>query len=283
MSERSIVFGNGLVGTVSIPDGYRGRVGLVLLNAGVVHRVGPHRINVRLARRLAAEGVASIRFDLAGQGDSARAAGEHSYQAQAVLDIRAAMDALGTEAGIDQFAIFGFCSGAHHGYPTALADTRVAGLMIYDAFLYATRRSRLNHYLIRIRQHGLFRAVWGRLQRMARAAVKRVGKAEGKTVEDVAAAGFTTIPTLPAFAEGLRTLLARNVDVAIINSGGFEIYNYAGQFHDAFAVYGFGERIRTQFLPDVNHTATVLAAQGDFVQRIAQWMVALDKARQQDS
>lgn len=30
--------------------------GVILLNAGVLHRVGPHRLHVHLARRLAAAG-----------------------------------------------------------------------------------------------------------------------------------------------------------------------------------------------------------------------------------
>ena len=43
---------------------------VVLLNAGIVHRVGPNRMHVLLARALAAAGISSLRFDMSGIGDS---------------------------------------------------------------------------------------------------------------------------------------------------------------------------------------------------------------------
>lgn len=97
MTERSIAFGanNGLIGTICEPSALSsndGGLGWILFNAGVVHRVGPHRINVRLARMLANQGIASIRFDLAGLGDSSRADGQLPFEAQAVSDLSSAMD-----------------------------------------------------------------------------------------------------------------------------------------------------------------------------------------------
>src|SRR5215475_3162536 len=44
--------------------------GVIILNAGVLHRVGPHRLHVLLARRLAASGFTGLRLDLGGIGDS---------------------------------------------------------------------------------------------------------------------------------------------------------------------------------------------------------------------
>ena len=42
----------------------------VFLSAGLLHRVGPHGLHVRLARELAQMGFSSLRVDLAGTGDS---------------------------------------------------------------------------------------------------------------------------------------------------------------------------------------------------------------------
>ena len=44
---------------------------VILLNAGVVHRSGPFRLHVEVARRLASLGYPCFRFDLAYLGDSA--------------------------------------------------------------------------------------------------------------------------------------------------------------------------------------------------------------------
>ena len=132
MKEQSFAFGDegGLVGTVCLPSieqASRAHIGLVLFNAGVVHRIGPHRLNVRLARRLAARGIPSIRFDLSGQGDSARSHVTRSFEEQAVEDLRAAMGLLCSVAKVPQFALFGFCSGGVNSYAAAKVDERVAG------------------------------------------------------------------------------------------------------------------------------------------------------------
>ena len=114
MKEETLLFGpgQGLVGTLSVPSRPTESLGMILLNAGMIHRVGPHRVNVRLARELARHGIASIRFDLAGHGDSARPSGSLSFQNQAVEDIRQAADALANATGLRRFAVFGLCSGA---------------------------------------------------------------------------------------------------------------------------------------------------------------------------
>ncbi|HHO68021.1 MAG TPA: alpha/beta hydrolase, partial [Gammaproteobacteria bacterium] len=73
MKERVVTFGpeRNLVGVLTQPDQVRPDLPvLVFLNAGLLHRVGPYRMHVDLARQLAARGYASLRFDLSGRGDS---------------------------------------------------------------------------------------------------------------------------------------------------------------------------------------------------------------------
>ena len=42
----------------------------LILNAGIVHRIGPFRLNVDIARQLAELGFSTLRMDLSGLGDS---------------------------------------------------------------------------------------------------------------------------------------------------------------------------------------------------------------------
>ena len=64
MREHAFLFGEGggLVGVLTDPPGLApsrgagGRLGAILLNAGVIHRVGPSRLYVYRARGLAAAG-----------------------------------------------------------------------------------------------------------------------------------------------------------------------------------------------------------------------------------
>ena len=99
MNEIPLVFGadRHLVGILTLPSqGDPRPIAFLLINAGVIHRVGPHRINVKLARHLAGLGFASLRFDLSGQGDSRNAlsAGTIGHAQQSIADLRAAMDHL---------------------------------------------------------------------------------------------------------------------------------------------------------------------------------------------
>lgn len=276
MSEQTLAFGPGdrLVGTFNVPQTFNRDIGLIMLNSGVVHRVGPHRINVRLARRLAAKGIASLRFDLSGQGDSDRSSDSLDYRQQAVADISLAIDKFSSLTGLKRFAVFGFCSGAHHGFAAALVEQRIAGLMIYDAFLYETFKSRVNYFRERLRHYGLAGAIFKAATRAQRG-VKSVFL--GKTGGTPEIAGnnetvFARNPEPSEFAAGLGKLLDRGVRVSIINSGAFAMYNYAEQFHDTFAPFGISDRIPSAFLPDLNHAATLLSHQRDLMGHVESWV-----------
>jgi hypothetical protein len=75
VTEEAILFGtqSSLVGVITDPPVARqGRrlPAFLLLNAGLVHRVGPNRLHVKIARMLAAMGYVVCRFDFSGVGDS---------------------------------------------------------------------------------------------------------------------------------------------------------------------------------------------------------------------
>ena len=81
MHETICQFGpnNGLTGILTEPD-ESVRVAdapvALILNAGIVHNIGPFRLHVDIARLLAAAGFSSFRIDLSGLGDSATRTGK---------------------------------------------------------------------------------------------------------------------------------------------------------------------------------------------------------------
>lgn len=283
MIERSYSFGDngGLIGTlVEAHPGINtnAKVGFVFFNAGIVHRIGVHRTNVMLARRLAARGIPSIRFDFAGVGDSARADGRRAYAEQAVADIQAALGVLGEATGVTRFVLYGVCSGAVHGYAAALADERVAGVAMFDIYKYPTLKARLRHTWFRVKKHGSLRAVISRAAHVVkRLAVGAAGKLRKSSVPQEPAmlsniGFFATRPPKAEFARGLSTLLNRGTKVLLMYAGsGFEHYNYDDQFKDAFKNFGITDDVETAFLRDVDHTATRLAAQAEIVACIERW------------
>ncbi|NNF65268.1 MAG: alpha/beta hydrolase, partial [Acidimicrobiia bacterium] len=97
MNEQIIYFGENrnLLGILTVPDHPRPDAPtIVLLNAGLLHRVGPNRLHVAVARRLAAKGYSSFRFDMAGVGDSELVEGGLLYVERTRADVVASMDAL---------------------------------------------------------------------------------------------------------------------------------------------------------------------------------------------
>jgi pimeloyl-ACP methyl ester carboxylesterase len=285
MIERSINFGSnkGLIGTICTPllsDQVASRVGLVLFNAGVIHRIGPHRINVRLARALAKQGVPSIRFDLSGLGDSTRPDGRQSFEVQAVLDVRAAIDALAFVTGLKKFVLFGFCSGAYYSYNVALADDRVAGLLLFDAYQYPTFRLRLNYFKMQMKQYGVSRAIAHKVGRLFAAGVGYVSTKMGPTPEAKKlrnAVFITRLPSKSDFASGIRTLLNRGVKIAMLQAGeGSYRYNYSRQFDDAFKGYGIADCVSSHFFPNMDHGVTSSAQQANLLEYIDNWFVRLN-------
>jgi len=78
MTEQAIFFGvrQSLTGIVTEPvviGGARVTKAVILLNAGIVHRVGPGRIYVRIARELAAMGFVVLRLTFPALATAQRA------------------------------------------------------------------------------------------------------------------------------------------------------------------------------------------------------------------
>jgi hypothetical protein len=298
--ERAVTFGPGqtLVGieTRAVDaeagaNGAPGRPAVILLNAGVVHRVGPHRLTVNLARRFGRAGHLAFRFDLAGLGDSRARKGTASYETRVIEDVRAAMDHLQKANKIDRFILGGLCSGADNSIRVALADERVAAIMLLDPYAYRTPGFYLRHYMARI---GRLQSWLGASRRAATALVKatrqriahRMNGADGTASATNGAQPARTPqykryhPPREQFAAQLRQLIDRGTAIYIAYSGSLDaVYNYADQFDDAFRPYGIGtEDIRITFAPLVNHTYTELRAQRGLAEALVGWAAALPAA-----
>lgn len=118
----------------------RGKPAIVIMNAGSIHRVGPNRSFVRMARRWAGLGYPVLRMDLSGIGDSPTPDGcveNIPYPRDAILDAQAAMGALEERGIARRFILTGLCSGADIAFRTAVVDPRVvAAWMINPQAFY---------------------------------------------------------------------------------------------------------------------------------------------------
>jgi pimeloyl-ACP methyl ester carboxylesterase len=107
---------------------------VLMVNHGLNHHIGWARMSVVLARRLAAQGVGSLRLDIAGLGDSdasSRRPEHQLYASEAVTDVQEALAWL-RRLGYEQITIIGHSSGAHLGFHAAAVDERVTGLVMIN-------------------------------------------------------------------------------------------------------------------------------------------------------
>ena len=150
----------------------------LILNAGVVHRIGPFRLNVDIARHLAELGFSTLRMDLSGLGDSGPRTGKLELENRAELDAADAMAFLQAETGVDEFVMVGLCSGAYNAHCIAVKDERVVGGIFMDGIVFRTFGFFLRHYFARVFQPRFWRnAVKRRFYRASLTATEADGNA----------------------------------------------------------------------------------------------------------
>jgi hypothetical protein len=276
VSEAACKFGpeSGLLGIYS--DAGRGaELCCLLINSGIVPRIGPHRMNVKIARALAAAGVDSLRFDLSGLGDSRPAAGAANYIDQAVHDIRAAMDFVEQRSGRGRrFAIFGICSGAVNGYHAALADERIDGLLMLDGFWYRTRWTEPVRLWKRFRAMSVRRLLAAFSRKLRRAVIAPPPPAEPRA-DIFATDGSGNLP--PAqFAAGMNRITERGAQVFLLYTSSVTgLVSYDAQIRHAFQGEPFATRIRSEARGDIDHTAVLQIYQRHMTRIVCDWVAGV--------
>jgi alpha-beta hydrolase superfamily lysophospholipase len=104
----------------------------LIANTSASAHVGDSRLSVRVARELARRGIASLRIDARGRGDSPSSLQDHSfasiYDSIATIDTASAARWLVRE-GYKTVYTFGICSGAYHALKSALIEPCIKGVV----------------------------------------------------------------------------------------------------------------------------------------------------------
>jgi alpha-beta hydrolase superfamily lysophospholipase len=150
VEETAVHFGStgGLFGIVSAPAGRSPGTlqpesrGIILLNSGAQHHVGPCRLYVALARHLARRGHVVLRMDIAGIGASPPRAGAEEnvvYPPHGTEDVRAAIDYLREKWKRKDVRAAGLCSGAYHAFKAASAGMPLNGIVVINPLTFFWR------------------------------------------------------------------------------------------------------------------------------------------------
>lgn len=147
--ERAICFpceGEHLIGVATLPH-EAGPRGVLVVVGGRQYRAGSHRQFTLLARALALRGIAVMRFDLRGMGDSG---GAPRVFDDTGADLRSAIDAfLRIAPMVREVVLWGLCDGATGSALYAERDQRVRGLVLLNPWVRTedgAARATLKHY-----------------------------------------------------------------------------------------------------------------------------------------
>lgn len=164
--EQAIRFectGCALIGILHLPSHPIGKA-LVVVTGGPQYRVGSHRQFVLLGRHLAQRGIAVLRFDYRGMGDSC---GEPRNFRGIHDDLLAAVDCLLLQVQpIQDVVLWGLCDGATAAGLYAAQDARISGLILLNPWAptaQGTARTTLRHYYAkRLTEAAFWRKLIGR-------------------------------------------------------------------------------------------------------------------------
>lgn len=281
MRERVLTFGpeGGLVGVLTEPAPGAERAGapvVVLTNIGMNHRVGPFRLNVELARRFAARGWSTLRFDLSGRGDSAARREALGDRERLALDVKDALDALARRRGARHFALVGLCSGVDAVHAAAVADPRVVAVTWLDGYGYPTRGYWLRWYTLRYLEGASWRralALW----RQARA--ERRSDGAPRELAEQPAVFEREYPAPATLARELEALADRGVrQLFVYTSGARTEVTSAGQFFSMLAPSTLAGRVEVELWPDADHLFSTRAQREQLGARLERWLDAVPAA-----
>ncbi|MEX2475926.1 alpha/beta hydrolase [Marinobacter sp.] len=275
MREQVAMVGNDLplVGVLCEPEPDHNNApttAVILLNSGVIHRVGSCRLSVTLARSLTKEaGLATFRFDFSGIGDSDARRGTLTAAQAAVEEVQEVMNHLTQWKQYDRYILYGLCSGAFASYRTALSDKRVVATIQLDGYCYMTWKSHLLHYAPNL----LSLPRWGQflLRKLGLRKLKKGVEVSGIEERYFEVPGFAGYPPRDEVRQGLKALNDRGLHMLYVFFGN-EYYVYQNQFEDCFSPVAFGDNLTIIHRPDATHILSEPADRSSVVESITQWV-----------
>lgn len=282
-SETAMMIGGepGLVSVITVPEARRAignDVAVIILGAGLVHRVGPHRLTVRIARQCAARGLIVARFDHRGVGDSSAGSDSRPFVESAQEETLEVMNYLQAIHHVRSFVLVGLCSGAVTSLNTARSDARVVGAAMINGGLqgadlqfdmYMQDRQLAKHYWKR----SLFqfdswrRALTGQVQ------YRRMIGVLGRQIRDRLKPAEQTVEVSRQAQQQLRDLIERDVRLLWVECEGDWSQDYLdvllGESGKELKQSG---ALRAASIPYADHVFTTRDSQERLLGLLEDWM-----------
>jgi len=276
VNETALLFGprKALVGILTnpatgAPPGER--PGVLILNAGLLHRVGPNRVHVQMARFLAERGFAVLRFDLSGIGDSRPREGVVTIADSVMEDTREALDLMERMTGLRRFLLIGICSGADIALFAATQEPRVVGAALIDGYFAPTFGFRVGRQLRRVfTLRSWLRLLTGQSQVWsvvvdALAAPRRRERSEPR------GRGPRFSP-VAKYRESVRVAVTRGVALLLVyTEDGPSLYHYRRSMKKQIPRWAARQPVSVEYFDGSDHVFTLRVNQERIVRILSHW------------
>jgi len=276
--EQATLFGESgsLVGIVTDPpklEASNKLPAMILLNFGLYHRVGPNRLHVKVARRLASMGLVVLRFDFSGIGDSLVTTQSPDFQNRWIQETQEAMDWLSRTRGINKFLLGGICSGAITSFETACRDPRVVGTLLINPNFRKDKD--LDYYV-------LSRRLWKVILFSPRSWLKLLGgkvkyrESITRLIRGSLIKKSRVISTVNELQGNIRSFVERGVNLLMVCSSWDPGMSYLELIlGDAANELVASGKLRLETIQHADHTFTPLQSQGHLLDVVENWVHSL--------
>jgi len=231
----------------------------VFFNAGLLHRVGPHRLHVRLVRDLSRMGFSSLRVDLAGKGDSPSRPGLAGQQSTAA-DYEEVVRVLESRLPPAPRVLAGLCSGADNAIRLAPKDPRVVGLVLLDPVCSQDGGFRTRALVLRYTNTARYIA-WSRRRFRP-----------PKSQEQFDPLAIRDVPTPEELRSAFESMRQRGGRVlSVFTQYALQFYNQAGQLGRVLGVEGYEQFCTELFWPQAEHTYTLDLHRRRLMEAVKTW------------
>ena len=282
LMEEPLQFGqNGrLFGILSQPttpaNGSHALPVFVFLSSGITHRVGPRRLYVRLARKLAEIGFTSLRVDLTGKGDS-YSNKQLSPEELLMEDFKDIVSVLETRQTQLQLVVCGLCSGADDAIKVTPTDPRVVGMVLLDPVCDRDNGFKVRDIIHRYTQLARYKR---RLKKIF--SWHKMFKRSGPEMSDAEAEQLLNplemrdFPSHQQLREAFQLIHQRKGRVfSIFTSYALDYYyNQHGQMERVLGLDDYKDYCVEHFWPGASHTYSLETHRARLVEEIKMWATA---------
>jgi pimeloyl-ACP methyl ester carboxylesterase len=274
ISEQAVLFGSwtSLVGIVTkaVSPTSADRPAIVILNTGIIHRVGHHRMFVTMSRALGAVGYTVLRFDFSGIGDSSPRYDGLPLVDACMAEIREALDWLERDGAASRMILIGLCSGADHAVLYGHTDPRIVGLVLMDPSIPPTLRYYVHYIGRRLRRlRSWFNVLSGRSHTLRMLMRHMLPIAQRYPLRN-------RVPR-QTIERHYRNSVDSGIEILAIFTEETTRQTYRDQMIEALPNVSFGDRLTLEFFPGSDHTFALESDRSRLIQLILQWVSAVSK------